>query len=563
MKRLYLALVSLLLMLSAASAVLAQEGYSIRPGDGVQEFTGVIKDPDREEVRVHLYEVAAGDVIYAVVEVTSGSLDPYLLVTNPDVTTAYVESGSTAGNIASLLYKVAAGGDYILGLVSVGGGGSYRLRVGINAPIGEGPASAGPPEPELPPGPDIVYDDSYCRGLQPRPTLSGRVLTRETPNFIIHYTTQGVDAATPTFVEQVARALEETWQYQIVQLGWPVPPADCGEGGDRRFDVYLLEILDARNIFGYAQWDLMIGNNPNTTSIERYAMYGHLAIDNDFAGMSDPIGVMRATVAHEFFHNIQMGFDITEAYEGLVEGSATWMELQTFPQHDAATGYVDDLFNTPGVCPGGTPSNPNFGTRIYAEWLMIDSIVRDHGPGALYTLWRQMAILEGPQGFATALRELNTTMETVIERMAVRNLLLDYAQAGAFRSRVRLEGWLEGVGKVDPRRDGVKEMGVAYIEVSQPGAYTLTTNNDNLRLIVVGVESAAGTARVHRLGTGGTVDTRPYDHAYVIVMNTRQHTNSDNCAPIVWSLNVADGSGSPPAPPDTEVWDASQFLPPR
>ena len=85
-----------------------------------------------------------------------------------------------------------------------------------------------------------------------RPDLGRGAQIYDSPRFRIHFTLEGEDATTTEYIKEMARALEHTLIRQVDEMGWPEPPPDCGEGGDSRFDVYVLE-LDDDGIYGYAE----------------------------------------------------------------------------------------------------------------------------------------------------------------------------------------------------------------------------------------------------------------------------------------------------------------------
>ena len=79
--------------------------------------------------------------------------------------------------------------------------------------------------------------------------------------------------ALPDYVEEVAKALERSWDIEIQYLGWAEPPPDGILGGDDKFDVYL-EDLDLY-IAGYVSGgepSAMIGDNPRTEYTEKNSL---------------------------------------------------------------------------------------------------------------------------------------------------------------------------------------------------------------------------------------------------------------------------------------------------
>jgi hypothetical protein len=210
---------------------------------------------------------------------------------------------------------------------------------------------------------------------------------------------------------------------------------------------------------------------------------------------------------------------------------------------------------------GSTPDNPDYDTRIYGEWLLIDSMVSDYGVEVVERLWEYVADYEGMDVFYNLADELGVTPQDIVLRMAVRNLLLDYELGGKFFDLVRVEANVNGVGTVTPRQDGVQELGVDYLLITAPGVYTFQIDQPGLRLAVVGVDQASGQANVFDLGNGGTVDTTAFTNAYVLIENTALHSDPAACSFTNWNLTVSDGAGQPTAAPMGEPFDATGFIP--
>ena len=360
-------------------------------------------------------------------------------------------------------------------------------------------------------------------------------------------------------MNEVVAFVESALEIQTQQLGWPSPPRDCGEGGDTRFDFYLEEILTRDNVFGYAQPENIVGDNPNSDYPEVWAAYSFLSIDNDFHGSDDPLGVMRATVAHEFHHAIQFGYDVGDAFPWYYEATASWIETQTSPEDEDATGYTESVFINPDLCIGTLQEET--GVRIYGEWLLIDSLAQDHSPQSIIRLWEYVADFEGMDGYYGFLDELGTSPHDVLRRYAVRNLLRDYDLGASFPATVYIEGTINGAGTVTPRFSGVQEMGADYVLIRRRGNYTFEIDNSNLSVVVVGVDRDAGQALAFNLGQSGTVDTSPFDNAYVVILNNTEHDDTESCTETMWALTVRDGAAGAPMDGNLEVFNTRNFVP--
>lgn len=508
----------------------------------------------------------AGQSVYARVQADNTAETPHLAIgryayhdprgfDKPEGTTLRSE----------ITYEVPITGDYSLTLTHpLPETHTYRLTIGIDAPNALQPDASATGETlahAFAPVQRLLGRMTDCSRLQNRPEFSGPVLRREHANFIVHYTTQGRDAATEAFVDAVVAAVASAWAHHMA-LGWPAPPPDCGEGGDTRYDVYLKEILRNATL-GSAMRQGILLDHPNTPELEQYAAYSALLLDNDFISdqVADPLGVMRATVAHELMHSIQFGYDFQDAYFGIYESSATWVETQTFPEDQDATRYVDVYFANPDRCLGYYEHGSALRQRIYAEWLLVDTLIQQHGVAALQRIWQNMIYGDGLATFYSTLAEYDLTPQELVLQTAVRNLLLDYPQAADFGDqRVRVEALVNGLGTVTPRRNGVQPLGVDYVLILNAQRYTLSIEPQQMHLYLVGIHQEQASAYLHDLGQRGTVDTSAYDYSYILILNTAYHLDIGHCAYQDWALQVAR-TNAPETPALPAAYNATQFVP--
>ena len=76
--------------------------------------------------------------------------------------------------------------------------------------------------------------------LLDRPIKSDSLITPE-GFFMIHYNSSGADA--PAYdVNELAAALDSSYNFEINYLGFPPPPDDNNAGGDNHYDVYISDI---------------------------------------------------------------------------------------------------------------------------------------------------------------------------------------------------------------------------------------------------------------------------------------------------------------------------------
>lgn len=407
---------------------------------------------------------------------------------------------------------------------------------------------------------DIVLSTD-CSGIElgERPDLSGSMRSESTDNFVIHYTLSGNDETTEDFVEEVLDFVEHVLEVQIQDLGWPAPPRDCGEGGDNRYDFYLMEILDEDGILGYAQPEQVVGDNPASEELEeQWAAYGYMVLDNDYDGVPAPLIVMRATVAHEFHHLVQFGYDVGDEINWYYEATASWIETKTSDEQDV-TDYTLAVFREPHLCIGTREDET--GLRIYGEWLLIDSIAQDFGNDAIIDLWEIIAVEEGMDVFYEFLDELDTSPEDILRRYAIRNLVRDYDLGDEFPDTVDIVETIEDFETLDSGRDGIEELGMQYLFIRDSDTYTFEIDDNDLSMVVVGINPDDDEIDVYDIGQEGTVDTDPYDYAYLIILNTDLHDDPNDCRETDWELSVEDGSRDREDRPTDETFDVSEFEP--
>lgn len=170
------------------------------------------------------------------------------------------------------------------------------------------------------------------------------VLTYDTPEgyFKIHYTEDNTngdavygsdgDASTiPQFVKDVGNAFEKA-RTHILSLGYPHLPGDNGNGGDNKFDIYIIDIPGS---FGYTSFDY----SPSDV---------YIVTDNDFTTVPENLdpdgkqkGAIKVTAAHELFHAFQFQYTTDIADNGWwMEATSAWMEDEVYPEVKDYLNYI-------------------------------------------------------------------------------------------------------------------------------------------------------------------------------------------------------------------------------
>lgn len=156
--------------------------------------------------------------------------------------------------------------------------------------------------------------------------------------FRIHYKKTGFDA--PGYnLNDLAKAVDSSYNYEVNILGYPPPPGDLDAGGDDRYDIYIANL--GSGLYGYTELENELSNN-------RYTSF--TVIDNDFSSQNTKgIDGARVTVAHELHHAIQIGNYIYRSNDNFYhELSSTAMEEFVFDSINDYYYYIRSFTDRPG-----------------------------------------------------------------------------------------------------------------------------------------------------------------------------------------------------------------------
>jgi len=117
-----------------------------------------------------------------------------------------------------------------------------------------------------------------------RPALDASIVS-PSGFFRIHFNTSG---DVPGYdINELAKAFDSSYSFEVNYLGFLRPPKDLGGGGDDKYDVYV------HNMHG------VYGNT---------SFYSYIEMDNGFVGFPTAgIAAAKVTAAHELHHAIQIG----------------------------------------------------------------------------------------------------------------------------------------------------------------------------------------------------------------------------------------------------------------
>jgi len=228
-------------------------------------------------------------------------------------------------------------------------------------------------------------DRELARDLLARPTdrSSRSYFGREAPAspacdplFCVHWTNNRRNRpSSSAFLDQIGAAVDRSYDAENGALGWRQAKSDGhlgarhDAGAQGQVDVYVTDL--GRNLYGYAAID------PGQKGSRRHA---YLVLDQDYRGFpTPPIQSMRVTVAHEYNHILQFGYDTFEDL-WLFESTATWMEDKVYPEIDDYLNYLPEMARRPQE-----PLTGNI--KFYAEAVWNHWLSGRFGDDAVRRVW--------------------------------------------------------------------------------------------------------------------------------------------------------------------------------
>ena len=190
----------------------------------------------------------------------------------------------------------------------------------------------------------LQYSERDILGRSIRPTKDTLSIS-PSGHFYIHYDTTGNAAPNlkddnengiPDYIDFVGSIADSAHYLLIEVLGFQEEPYD-GDGG---YDIYIMSYGAGSYGFNY----LDSGGS------------SYLQIDNDYIGYDSkfeltPLQIMQITVAHEYFHAIQWGYEANLSNNKyFYEMSSMWFEDVIIPNgNDYLDGWVEPLLNSPDL----------------------------------------------------------------------------------------------------------------------------------------------------------------------------------------------------------------------
>jgi hypothetical protein len=190
--------------------------------------------------------------------------------------------------------------------------------------------------------------------------------------------------ATDDYAEESLQRVTAAFD-RFTAMGYRRPLPDGTKGGDNKTDVYLTDL--AGQYFGYAASD----DSRAWDGIHR-GVNGYLVIDNDYrefcapaCGTAQAEKFRDATLAHEFFHLVQYGYDWWEDL-WFMEATATWAEDEVFDDINDNVNFLHaggGPFTAPRVPMDGENANP------YGWWLFFRYLSERYSPSIVRQMWEK------------------------------------------------------------------------------------------------------------------------------------------------------------------------------
>ncbi len=270
------------------------------------------------------------------------------------------------------------------------------------------------------------------------PVISGeQTLLSPSGKFKIHYTMSGSDAV-PSFswVQTVAQTFDDVAAYYTSKQ-WQLAPT----AGNTPYDVYLHD-LAPRGMYGVTESGVAI-----STTSHPHAFTSWMEIDNNFTDsiykptIYTPTQSMQITVAHEYHHAIQYGynyyFDVWYA-----EATSTWMEDEVYNSVDQLYSYVASWFTQSRLSLDIAESTYTGGG--YGRWIFNRYLSEKHGAATVRSIWENLASRPSPGGEADI--PMTPVLDSVLSSTYGSSLSNDFF---GFAKRVYTREWSSHTDEID------------------------------------------------------------------------------------------------------------------
>ena len=264
----------------------------------------------------------------------------------------------------------------------------------------------------------------------------------------------------PEYVRYCASFLDESRRVIVDELGYRPPPEDyryhdryeamgSDDGGDGLYDVYITDLPSGFS--GYARPE-------GVTSGASLPSY--IVVENDFVEsrrtLEKALDLLRISVAHEYFHAVQFGYDAGEAPFWL-EQSAVWIEEQVYDDIDDYLTYLPSFsgfLTEPWIA-----LDASDGEHEYAGVLWPLFLAQRYGRDLIRVIWERAETSPALEAIDEGLRGAGSDLASAFQEFTTWNVFTDeradgdrFYEEGASYPPVELSGLHESVLPGDPGR---------------------------------------------------------------------------------------------------------------
>ncbi len=400
------------------------------------------------------------------------------------------------------------------------------------------------------------------------------------------YSIDGTDddqSGDPDYIEWMASLFDQVYE-SFVDLGYNMPPADNGYGGDDYYDVYIGGDLSGvpaieSGTYGFVSPEDLIGDNPDSQLEEINSFSSWMCMNYDYSWVdgTEEIAVS-VTIAHEFMHSIQMGYN-QNMDSWFKEACATWSEEANFPGYDDNFQYLMTVFEKPDVAlnlddwSDNLEDSPLAG-HWYSSWLFVKYLTEQTEDAIIPPIYESYLEEEDASVIVNNIleSEYSTSFDEIFENYLVANKIMSseqtfapyiYDRADDYNVLIDNNGGLVQEGEIaysgseitfDSEIDGngrLMRLGADYISLTVSGDFfiKLTPENSNseINALLYAYNSINGNYRVDNLNLVGNDLTHSANYSnnfdeYTLIVY--RYDDSNDTLSEQYSVVVSDISNS-------------------
>jgi len=238
------------------------------------------------------------------------------------------------------------------------------------------------------------------------PPETEKTLVSPSGRFLIHYNESynkpSYDSTLSALqnAQLVAQIADSVYNFEIEYLHYP-PPPKCNSDKGEKYNIF---IINCSPYYGITTPEYFFNGNLASSYIQIHNNY------NNFA--TKGLNAARVTLAHEFFHAIQLGnykcynfFDRSEWF--LFESSSTAMEEFMYDDindyyHYLALSYVDSYFRNPTR---HLSDYQGYGISIFPIYLK-----EKHGQRILKSIWENYKNMSAIEALSSGISEVGSSL---------------------------------------------------------------------------------------------------------------------------------------------------------